>query len=121
MALNRKDALASGLTALVVLAFFATHEGWNVPLVGDSYRWAAVAVLLLGALTCAQGQAGDEMKTRMSDVVRLLAALGITALVLGVIAILTGSLTALSLLVADIVLLWAVSTARHARARLVTT
>jgi hypothetical protein len=41
--------------------------------------------------------------------------LGAVALVLAVLAIVTGSLTPLSLLVVDIVLLWAASTWRHAR------
>jgi hypothetical protein len=45
----------------------------------------------------------------------VLATLGIAALVLAMLAIATGSLTPLSLLVVDIVVLWAVSTFRHAR------
>ena len=36
MTLTRKDAVATGFTGLAVLAFVATHEAWNVPLVGDS-------------------------------------------------------------------------------------
>ena len=36
MTLTRKDAVATGLTGLAVLAFVATYEAWNVPLVGDS-------------------------------------------------------------------------------------
>jgi hypothetical protein len=59
MSLTRKDAVATVLTALGVLAFFATHESWNVWLIGSSHRWAAVAITLLGALTCALGSAGE--------------------------------------------------------------
>src|SRR5437763_217104 len=77
MTLNRKDVAATALTALVVLVFFTTHEGWSVWLIGGSHRWAAGAI------------------------------------VLAVLALVTGSLTPLSFLVVDIVLLWAVSTARH--------
>ena len=40
--------------------------------------------------------------------------LGVAALVLAVFAVATGSLTPLSLLVVDMVALWAVSTLRHA-------
>jgi hypothetical protein len=40
--------------------------------------------------------------------------LGTIALALAILAVATGSLTALSLLVVDTVLLWAVSTLRHA-------
>ena len=41
MTLTRKDAAATTLTALTVLAYVATHEAWAVPLIGDSRRWAA--------------------------------------------------------------------------------
>jgi len=108
MTLGRKDLGATALTTLVVLAFLATHEGWGVPLIGDSHRWAASAIALLGMLTCGFG-APDKHRG-----FRLLATLGALALVLAGFAIATGSLTPLSLLVADIVLLWAASTLRHA-------
>jgi hypothetical protein len=109
MALTRKDAAAAALTALAVLVFLATHEGWAVPLVGDSHRWAAGAISLLGCLTCGLGSPGKDRASR------LLALLGVAALVLAVLAVATGSLTPLSLLVGDMVALWAISTVRHAR------
>jgi hypothetical protein len=108
MALTRKDVVATLLTTLAVLVFAATHEGWNVWLVGDSRRWAAGVILVLGCATCGQG---SPDKGRAS---KFLAALGILAFALAIVAIVTGSLTPLSLLVADIVLLWALSTFRHA-------
>lgn len=108
MTLTRKDAVATAFTALIVLVFFAVHESWNVPLVGDSVRWATAAVLVLGIGSCAQGTAGQGTSTL------LLGSLGAVALGLAVIALVTGSLTALSLLVAADVVLWAVTTARHA-------
>ena len=109
MTLTRKDAAAALLTALVVLAFLATHQGWDVPLIGDSHRWAAGAIALLGMATCGLGSPARGAGTK------LLAALGVLALVLAVLAVATGSLTPLSLLVVDVVLLWAGSTWRHAR------
>ena len=105
--LDRKDFAATALTALVIVTFFATHEGWNVWLVGDSHRWAAGVISVLGVLTCGLGSHGR------GSAARLLATLGVTALVLAVLALVTGSLTPLSLLVAAIVLLWAASTLRH--------
>jgi hypothetical protein len=108
MTLTRKDAAAAGLTALAVLVFLATHEGWGVPLVGDSHRWAAGAIFLLGSLTCGLGSPGKDAAAKV------LAILGVAALVLAAFAVATGSLTPLSLLVSDIVALWAVSTVRHA-------
>ncbi len=108
MTLTRKDVVATLLTILVVLTYLATHEGWGVPLVGTSHRWATAAIALLGIFTCGLGSPGKGPAWRGP------ATLGSIALVLTVLALATGSLTPLSLLVVDIVLLWAVSTARHA-------
>ena len=107
MMLSRKDVAATALTVLVVVTFVATHEGWNVWLVGGSHRWAAGAILILGVLTCGLGSPGRGAATR------LLATLGVLALALAMLALATGSLTPLSLLVVDIVALWVVSTLRH--------
>jgi hypothetical protein len=109
MTLGRKDIAATVLTLLVVLAFMATHQGWGVPLIGDSHRWAAGAISLLGIGTCGLGTPGKDAASK------LLAALGILAVVLAVLSLATGSLTPLSLFVVDIVVLWVVSTWRHAR------
>ena len=107
MMLSRRDVGATALTALAVITFVATHEGWNVWLVGDSHRWAAGVILILGALTCGLGSPGRGFVTK------LLAAFGVLALILAVLSLATGSLTPLSLLVVDIVLLWAASSARR--------
>lgn len=107
MLLSRRDVAATALTALAVVTFIATHESWNVWLVGDSRRWAAGVIFALGVVTCGLGSPGRGTATR------LLATLGAVALVLAVVALATGSLTPLSLLVVDIVLLWAASTVRH--------
>jgi hypothetical protein len=108
MSLSRKDLEATVLTVLAVLTFAATHEGWNVWLIGGSHRWAAGAILVLGAATCGLGSPGKGAATRV------LAVLGIVAGVLAVLALATGSLTALSFLTLDTVLLWAASMVRHA-------
>jgi hypothetical protein len=105
--LTRKDLGATFLTFMVLLTFAAAHQGWNVWLVGDSYRWAAVVISVLGVATCAMGSPGT------GSAPKLLASLRVLALVLSVLAIVTGSLTILSLLVLDIVVLWAASTIGH--------
>lgn len=112
MTLTRKDAAATVLTVLAVLAFVATHEAWNVWLVGSSHRWAAGAITVLGMATCSLGNAGAEMGKHPAT--RLLAVVGVLTLVFAVWAIATGSLTPLSLLVVCVVLLWAGATLRHA-------
>lgn len=107
MTVKRKDAIATGLTALVVLTFFATHQGWNVWFVGDSHRWAAGVITTLGVVTCALGTPSRDYG------MKLLMVLGVIAALLAVLAIWTGSLTPLSLLVVDIVLLWGAAKLGH--------
>ncbi|HUO73202.1 MAG TPA: hypothetical protein VMU39_20705 [Solirubrobacteraceae bacterium] len=106
MTLTHKDAVAISLTGLAVLAFLATQEAWNVPLVGHSHRWAAALILACGVAACAVG--GSRSGAPLFGV------LGTAALLFGVVALLTGSLTLLSLLVVDLVLMWAIATLRHA-------
>ena len=115
MRLTWKDGAATLITGLVVLVFLAAHESWSVWLVGSSTRWAAVAVTLLGAATCALGSASDELASGRdaSTAVKLLSAIGALSGVLAIVAIATGSLTALSLVVLAIVALWLGATLRH--------
>jgi hypothetical protein len=108
MTLGRKDLAATALTVLAVLVFLATHEGWGVWLIGDSHRWAAGAITLLGVMTCGLGSPDRGAGTKLPSI------LGVLAVVLAVVAMATGSLTPLSLLVVDNVALWAVATLRHA-------
>ena|SRR5919204_4459403 len=108
MTLTRKDAMATSLTGLAVLAFLATHEAWNVPLIGDSHRWATAVIMVLGIGACSAG--ANRVNSALFGV------LGGAAFVLGVLALITGSLTPLSLLVADMVVMWAIATVRHAHA-----
>jgi hypothetical protein len=107
MTFTWKDAAATVFTALAVLVFAATHEGWNVWLVGGSHQWAAAVIAILGSATCAQGSPDDGFATKVCS------ALGGLALLLVLAALVFGSLTVLSLLVVDIVVLWGVSTLRH--------
>ena len=108
MTLNRKDAAATALTALCVAVFVATHEGWGIWLVGDSHRWAAGVISVLGIAACSLGTPGKDAAAKLMSVI------GAVAAALALVAVVSGSLTPLSLLVAAIVLLWAISTWRHA-------
>jgi hypothetical protein len=105
--LTWKDAAATGTTAFAVVVFAASHEGWAAPLVGGSHRWAAVVIVLVGTATCGLGSPSGRRN-------RLFAVLGMAAWLLAIGSVVTGSLTPLSLLVADLVAMWAIATARHA-------
>jgi hypothetical protein len=108
MTLTRKDAMATSLVGLAVLAFLATDKAWKVPLFGDSHRWAAAAILVLGIAACSVGA------RRVTST--LLSGLGGAAFVFGVLTLITGSLAVLALLVTDMIVMWTVTTVRHGRA-----
>lgn len=110
MTLNARDLTATALTGLAGLVFAATHRGWDVALVGDSRRWAATVILLLGITACAVG-ARIERREEMPVV---LAGLGVAALAFCVATIVTGSLTTLSLAAIAFGVLWMATTIRHA-------
>jgi hypothetical protein len=112
MTLTRKDVAGSVLVALSVLAYLTTHEGWDVWLIGDSHRWATVAVLGLGVLAYGVDARQDEFPG-----LKRFTVIGLTAAVLGALALAGGSLTPLSLLVVLIVAGWAVTTLRHLQHR----
>jgi hypothetical protein len=108
MTMTRKDLEATVFTILAVAVYAAQHEGWSLPVIGDSRRWAAGAILVLGMAACSRGTHARGSMSVLPSV------LGVAALVLGVAAIWTASMRSLSLLIADVVLLWVVSTWRHA-------
>jgi hypothetical protein len=109
MRLNRvTGVLATLAVAVAVLAFFATHQAWNVYLIGGSHRWAAGAITILGAA------AFVLTIPSMGDALVAFATLGVVEVVLATLAIMTGSLTPLSLLVVAIVVVWLATAARDA-------
>lgn len=116
MTLTRKDAAATLVAALAALVFLAAHQSWDVWLIGSSNRWAAVAITVLGAVGCSLGSAGDEMSKEggISSATKLLSTVGALTGLFATWAIVSGSLTALSLLTVGVVLLWAGATLRHA-------
>jgi hypothetical protein len=118
MRIDRKDGTVVGLTLLVGGVFVATHEGWGVPLVGESHRWAAVIILMLALVGGALSAPGSEPRSY------LLASLLVAAFLFAVLALATASLTPLSLLVIVVLALIVTSIARHlrgGRARPITT
>jgi hypothetical protein len=109
MTLTRKDLGATVLAALVVLVYVANVQDWWY--LGDN-RWAAVTMLAIGAISCPLGARIDEIEKGVTTPVILLGLLGVTALVLGIIAIVTAAQWALLAIV--LIVLWAGTTLRHA-------
>jgi hypothetical protein len=110
MTLTRRDFGATVLAALVVLVYVANVEDWWYL---GSNRWAAVTMLAIGAISCPLGARIDEIERRVTTPMILLGALGVTALVLGILAIVTAAQWALLALAIVLIVLWAGTTIRH--------
>jgi hypothetical protein len=109
MRLERKDLTAASVAIVIVGVLVTTAAGWGVPLIGDSHRWAAVAIVVLALIAGTLEAPGTERPAN------LLAALVVVGFLAAVLAIATGSLAALLLLVVDVLALIAVDAARHVR------
>jgi hypothetical protein len=109
MGITWKDAAATflaGATGAVALAH-AAGWGWLA-----SARVGIAAMLLVGVGMCATGGTADpKHPTRFTN---LLAGLGIAAGALAIAGLAFGSSWLLYALAADIIVLWALTTARHA-------
>ena len=111
MTLRRRDFGATVLAALVVLVYVANVQDWWY--LGNN-RWAAVTMLAIGAISCPLGARIDEIEKGVTMPIILLGVLGVTALVLGIIAIVSAAQWALSALAIVLIVLWAGTTLRHA-------
>jgi hypothetical protein len=109
MKLDRKDRNVFGLAILAAAVFVTTYAGWGVPLIGDSHRWATVVILILGLAAGTLSAPGLESP---SSVEAGLVALGF---LFAVLALATGSLAAVGLLVLAILALVATSATGHLR------
>jgi hypothetical protein len=107
MTLTRKDAVASVLAVLVVAVYVANTHSWAFL---ANNRWAAAWIGVMGFATCSLGRPGE----RRDVTTMILSALGIGALALLVLALVTGSQAALGGLALVTLALWAATTARHA-------
>ncbi len=120
MKLTWKDLTATVLAAAAVAVFLAVTRSWDWPLLG-SYRMGIVALLIIGQGSCVLGGSADAISSltdrtahavRAADIVAIV--LGGLALVLAVIGLFVGTRAPFVALVVDILILWVVSTLRHA-------
>jgi hypothetical protein len=109
MTLTRKDRLATAVAGLVVLVYIANVQGWWY--LGNN-RWAAITMFAIGAVGCPVGARinGENLSTLP---VVLLGLLGVSALVLGIVAIVTAAQWALLAFAIVLIVLWAGATLRH--------
>jgi len=102
------------MAAIVVIyiAFLNSTTAWLI----SSARGTAAAVLVLGIVGgCGMSAAAEQYQgTRARAYKSFASVLGATALVAGVIALITASTVALAVLVVATLTLWLVATVRHA-------
>jgi hypothetical protein len=109
MTMTRHTAIATTFAFLSALVVLASQQAWGIPLVGDSYRWAAAGAFVLGL---GAYLVGEPLEGWHEPVV---GTLGIIALALAILAMATGSVIFLWLLVATIFAIRAGLTVRHVR------
>jgi hypothetical protein len=115
MRLTWKDAIATvfmGAIVIIYVAFLNSTTAWLV----SSARGTAAAVLVLGIVGgCGISAAAEQYQAKRAQAYTSFASvLGATALVAGVIALITASTVALAILVVATLALWLVATMRHA-------
>jgi hypothetical protein len=109
MFLTRRDLAGTAVATLVVLVYAANVADWWYL---GSNRWAAVTMVVIGAIGCPVG--ARLVGERPSGPIVLLGLLGAAALVLAVLAIVLAAQWALLALAIVVVALWAGTTLRHA-------
>ena len=115
MKLTWKDATSTVFMAAIVViyvAFLNSTTAWLI----SSARGTAAAALVLGMVGgCGMSAAAEQYQgTRGRAYTSFASLLGATALVAGVLALITASTVALAFLVAATLALWLVATVRHA-------
>ena len=106
MGLTRKDWVATGLVAAVVVIYLAYLAFDSIPLVRDVTGMAAVGLILGFASRRIGGRTGFRHE-------RVAFAGGLGSIALGIVTLITGSEAVLAVFVASIVALWAA--AMHVR------
>lgn len=111
--LTRRDLAGTLVAALAVLVYVANVQEW---LYLGGNRWAAVTMFAIGFVGCPLA-ARIEAEGLTSAPIVVLGALGVAALVVGIVAIVTAAQWALATLTILVVVLWAGATLRHAMTR----
>lgn len=120
MRLTLKDAAATLLAGAIVAIYVAFLNGTGAWLI-SSARGTVLAVLVLGIIGCGFGTVTDLYVRARPAVTRIYTVtasmVGAAALAAAVTGLITGSTVSLAILVAAVLALWLIATARHALAR----
>jgi hypothetical protein len=116
MRLPGRDLVATALVALGILLYIAWAVGLDVPLLSSASA-VAVAVLVLGVAASASAVVPGfaELLRGSRTYLVVSSALGLAALMAGVIATLNDNAAALAALMIATFAMWALATDRHTR------
>lgn len=113
MSLTWKDGVTTLLAVVVMGVYYAmTSHAIRIPVIGGSYRWAIMAVALLGIGMCAFS-GGANTTGGMNSMIAFAGMLGVAALAIIIYGLITGTQLAFMLLTGVIISLWVISTVRH--------
>jgi hypothetical protein len=112
MRLTWRDAGTALLALAVGLVYVANVAGWATPIVSDT-RGATLLLGIAGFSMCILGGSSATISRKSTFMVPA-SMLGGAAVVLIIAGLITGWSWIVPWLTADIVLLWAISTVRHA-------
>lgn len=112
MRITWRDAVTAALAVLVVLAYLAYVGSWAVPVIGD-VRGATLVIGAVGLAMCIVGGSSSAV-IRKDAFLGPLSVLGIGAFLLIVVGLVSAWDLVVPLLTADILLMWAAATVRHA-------
>ena len=110
MSLTWKDAVATILVGAVGLVAYAKFKGFDWPLL-SSWRTAILALLVVGLASCIV--IGSDAVLHKNAWITLSSGLGILAFILVAAGLLLGSEVVFYALVANIFLLWFITTLHH--------
>ncbi len=110
-----RELFVTGVTALGVLVGLSVLQGWDWPLLDGSVRWGVAAVGVVSLVACSSSgwATADPRSWYRNPWIIAAMVIGTATLVVGVVGLITGAETWLSLMIAGTILLWVVSTLHH--------
>jgi len=114
MRVTWKDAVTTALAVVVVLVYLAHVASWAIPVLSD-VRGATLMLGAVGLAMCIVGGSSSAVVRRDAFLVPL-SVLGVGACVAIAVGLVTGWELIVTLLTADILLMWVLAKMRHALA-----